>query len=156
MIPLLMEGATPSGGGSTAGIVVDLLNLQWWQGLIAIAGVVGLSPAPWLLGMARDRIAFTAPMRADYDARVADLKEGHARAVAELVAHHQALIAEKDAAYTELKTSRDYYRDARLVEKARNDELTDQLVESVELARTGFQVLRAFDKAAETKGEQAA
>lgn len=136
------------GSSGTSGVVIDLLSLQWWQGLIAIAGLVGLSPAPWLLGMARDKIAFTAPMRADYDARIGDLKDAHARALAELVAHNAALLAQKDEAYAELKTSRDYYRQARLEEQQRANELSEQLAESAKMARTVVHFLEAFDEAA--------
>jgi hypothetical protein len=129
-------------------VTIDLLNLEWWQGLGAVLVALGLSPAPWILGLAAGRIQFTAPAREAYDARVVDIKDAHAKAIAELVAHHAALVVEKDRAYAEMQRSRDYYRTARLEEAERADRATEQLLEVVELAKTSAHALEALDEAA--------
>lgn len=116
---------------------IDLLNLDWWQTLVGLIGVLGLSPAPWLLGLATGRLQFTAP---------AERRE--AERLKERDDHFDALAAEKDRVYSEMKESRDYYREARLVEKGRADELVDQVVASVEVAKASMQALTAIDQAA--------
>lgn len=139
-------------------MIVDLADLSAWQTVIALLGVLGLSPAPWLLGMAIGRIQFTAPAAKSYDERVAELKAAHDAtvdnlktahnsAVAEIVRHHTDLVAVKDTQYDELKESRNYYRAARLAEADRADKATDQLAEVVEVVKANVQLLDAFDKA---------
>jgi hypothetical protein len=140
-------------------MMVDIANLEWWQTLVAIIGVLGLSPAPWLLGMAFNRIQFSAPARASYDERVADLKSAHSvalqtqsvthvAAIAELVKHHADLVAVKDAAYAELRESRDVYKTAAAIERERADKVTDQLAELGELAKLTVHALDAITEAA--------
>lgn len=139
-------------------MIVDLANLEAWQGFVALLGVLGLSPAPWLLGMALNRIQFTAPAEKAYAERTTELKEAHAitvdnlkaahsAAIAEIVNHHAQLVAVKDTQYAELKESRNYYRQARLAEADRADKATDQLAEVVEVVKANVQLLDAFDKA---------
>ncbi len=128
-------------------MLVDLANLEWWQTLIGIAVGLGLSPAPWLLGMAFGRIQFSAPARATYDERVADLKAQHADAVKALTTYHAEVLTERDGRYAELKQSRDYYREARIVERDRADKVTDQLAEALELARLNTHLLQSLDEA---------
>lgn len=139
--------------------MINLLDLQWWQGAVAILGLLGLSPAPWLLGLAMNRIQFTAPARADYAARlkeitdahdreVANLKDAHAAAIRELTTHHTTLSEVQAARFQELERSRDYYRQARLTEQERANRATDQLVEFAELAKLNVHVLQSLDQAA--------
>lgn len=140
-------------------LTLDLLNLEWWQGVLGILVTLGLSPAPWILGLALGRIQFTGPAERNYTARTEELKAAHARevdsvkaaaaqALAGVVAHHAELVAEKDARYAELKESRDYYRTARIEERDRADMATEQLLESVEVAKASMQALTALDEAA--------
>lgn len=110
-------------------MIVDLMNLEWWQGVTAIVGVLGLSPAPWLLGLATNRIQFTKTAREDYATRVADLTSAHAAAVAELVKHHADIEDGWQRQYDELKESRNYYREARLEDSDRANRVTAQLAE---------------------------
>ena len=82
------------------------------------------------------------------DRIVENLKDAHAGIVTELVKHHAELIEVKDAAYGELKQSRDYYREARLEERDRADKVTDQLAEVAELAKLTTHLLSSFNEVA--------
>lgn len=128
-------------------MLIDLADLEWWQALATLIAALGLSPAPWLIGMALGRIQFSAPARAVYDERVADLKTQHADAVKALTTYHAEVLAERDERYDELRTSRDYYREARIVERDRADKVTDQLAEALELARLNTHLLQSLDEA---------
>lgn len=93
------------------GIFLDLSNIQWWQSVVAILGLLGLSPAPWILGLATGRIQFAGPAEKAYASRVEELKDGHARATAELVKYHDDIDAQWQRRYDELKLSRDGWKD---------------------------------------------
>ena len=67
----------PDGGGT--GVLLDVANLQWWQTLVGVLGIAGLSPAPWLLGLATGRIQFSAPARTDFEAQKKEMREAHER-----------------------------------------------------------------------------
>lgn len=145
--------------------VIDLLSITWWQGVIGLVGVLGLSPAPWLLGLATGRIQFSAPAQKSFDGRVEELKEAnrialaaataaHTSAIAELVKHHEELDKVKDAAHAETKESRDYYRAARIEEAKRADMATDQLADVVEVVKVNMKMLNAIDEAAKDAGTQ--
>lgn len=131
--------------------MIDLADLQWWQAFAAIVGALGLSPAPWILGLALGRIQFAKPAREDYEQRIEDLKTSHVAAIAALAAHHAEVVAGKDERAADLRASRDYYRDARNVERDRADKATDQLAEGLELMRLNAHLLESFDEA--TKGD---
>lgn len=73
--------------------------------------------------------------------RVDDLTAANAREVADLKTYHEGR-------YTELKESRNYYREARLEEKARADAATSSLAESLELSRAAVHALTSLDQAA--------
>ncbi len=88
-------------------MIVDLADLQWWQAAIGIIGALGLSPAPWILGLAFNRIQFTKPAQANFDARVADLKETHKSATQDLRDHHAAQLATINAADADVREQRD-------------------------------------------------
>jgi hypothetical protein len=83
-----------------------------------------------------------------HDLVVTNLKDAHAAAIAELVAHHDALAVVKATAYDELKQSRDYYREARLVEIERANKVTEQLAEVAELAKLTNHLLGSLDEVA--------
>jgi hypothetical protein len=146
---MLMEGLGASGTPTGPTLIVDLLSMQWWQAFALFAAGVGLSPAPWLLGMARDKIAFTVPMRAAHERRVEELKANHARELEERDRHHAAELATRQEAFADMVVSRDYYRKARLEEQSRADKASGALAEATaELGRLTSQVLRAFDEVA--------
>jgi hypothetical protein len=142
------------------------LDIQWWQALIGIVVALGLSPAPWILGLATGKIQFAstgdkmlATLKEAHALLVTSLKdaaalavttlrEAHSVALAELAKHYGELASAKDQAYAEMKESRDYYRRARLEERDRADKVTDQLAESTELAKLAVQFLSVADEAA--------
>jgi hypothetical protein len=132
-------------------MLIDIADLQWWQTLVAIIGVLGLSPAPWLIGMAFGRIQFSKPAQQAYDARVADLKSQHAEAITALTTYHSGVLEEKDARYAELKESRDYYRTARIEERDRADKATEQLMEVTELTKLTVRTIQSLGEASEDK-----
>lgn len=145
MIPLIVAlAATTASDPATV-----FIDLQWWQGLAVLLGALGLSPAPWLLGLATNRLQFTGPAAKAYEDRIAELTRAHAAAIAEIVAHHAMLVGVKDTQYAEMKESRNYYREARLAEIDRADKATDQLAEVVDVVKANVQFLDAFDKAAQ-------
>ena len=47
-------------------MVIDLLDLQWWQIVVGLVGVLGFSPAPWILGLATNKLQFTSTADANY------------------------------------------------------------------------------------------
>ncbi|WOF23855.1 hypothetical protein N8K70_04005 [Microbacterium betulae] len=75
-------------------------------------------------------------------------KGQHTRRVADLTAHHNRELATQAGILAEMRESRDYYRQARLEERARADAATDRLAESVEVAKASLQALQALDEAA--------
>src|SRR5690606_40602986 len=100
------------------------------------------------------RIQFSKPSELAYQARIAELKARHDAALSEITQHHAALLGVKDAQYEELKKSRDYYRDARLVEKDRADKATEQVLEALEVTKTAVYVLQSLDEATKTGGQE--
>lgn len=83
-----------------------------------------------------------AEVKAAHDAEVANLKAAQERELTELNAHFATLSGVKDAAYADMKASRDYYRTARLEERDRADKVTDQLAESAgELSKLAAHLL---------------
>jgi len=123
-------------------------SLEWWQALVALAAAVGLSPAPWLFGMARDKIAFTAPMRAAFETRVEEIKAAHARELAERDRHHAAELQSRADVATEVKESRELMRIAHSEEQDRADRATAALAETAAKTAnlTGY-LLEAFNEA---------
>lgn len=113
-------------------MIVDLANLEWWQAFVGILVALGLSPAPWILGLALGRIQFTGPARADFAARVADINAAHAESRADLIKHHDELDKAHADALGEMTNQRNYYRDARIVEADRATKATET---SAEVAR---------------------
>lgn len=137
------------------------VGLMAWLGQSVPAGALlnagGLSALVILF--ATDRIMTkgqherrVADSQKAHDAIVENLQTAHAAALAELTAHYVTLSGVKDAAYAELKESRDYYRAARLEEKDRADKVTTQLAEGYdEYGRLATHLLGSFTDLA--KGE---
>lgn len=133
-------------------MIIDLADLQWWQGVVAILGALGLSPAPWILGLALNRIQFTKPAQAAFDARVADLKSQHTQSVTDLVAFHADQLSQRDERNGELKTSLAKMEEARNLERSRADDATAMLGRAVEAVEVSNHLLESLGEAAETKG----
>ena len=119
-------------------VVVDLANLQWWQALIGLITVLGLSPAPWLLGLASGKIQFSAPAQKTYDERIQDMDE-----------HHKQVEAIHVERYTDLKESRNYYRDAFNAEHDRANKATETVAEVLDAIKATNHVMSSITQAAE-------
>lgn len=147
---------TGTGGLFRAAALVPPDIVGWFAATVPAGALLnGLGLGALAVLFATDRIKTKgqaerelARQQAANDLLVASLQAAHTAAIAELVAHHAALDAVKDAAYAELRTSRDYYRAGRLEEQGRANKLTDQLLEYSELARTVTHVLQSLDEAA--------
>ena len=124
------------GGGST--LVLNLLDLQWWQTLVIVLGAAGLSPAPWILGLATHRIQFTAAAEANYEKRVAEHAE-----------HYDALVAVKDQRYADLEAAAQKNERALELEKERADTAMGALVKSTEVAEMTVHVIQELRQAAQ-------
>lgn len=133
----------------SAGVVFDFANTQWWQWLVATIVALGLSPAPWILGLATGKIQFTHTAERHFEQRVADLVTANDRLLGMQHDFHGAIDREKDRALAEMTGSRDYYREARLEEKRQKDQVVDALVESIEVAHTGTRALDTIARVAE-------
>ena len=119
-------------------VMVDLANLQWWQALIGLITVLGLSPAPWLLGLASGKIQFSAPAQKTYTERIQDLDEHHK--------HVEAIQVER---YADLKESRNYYRDAFNTEHDRANKATETVAEVLDAIKATNHVMSSITIAAE-------
>ena len=129
------EEGGPGGGGT---LVFDLFDLQWWQALIGILVGLGLSPAPWILGLATNKITFTATAEAHYQKRVEEITE-----------HHDALDALKDQRYADLEATALKNEQAVAIEKERADTVTAALVESTGVGKMAVHVIQELRQAAE-------
>jgi len=129
-------------------MLVDLAALDWWQALAAILVALGLSPAPWILGLAVGRLQFAGPAAREHDERIADLKAQHALEVGNLTTYHLSIIGGKDERYAELRESRDGFRAATRIERERADKVTSTLAEFGELGKLAVHALTAIDEAA--------
>jgi hypothetical protein len=141
-------------------MVIDLMNLEWWQTLVGILALLGLSPAPWLLGVATGRIQFTAPAQRAFDERVAELKASHEIALAEkdkthaqltgeLIKHHDELRKGDAERYQEMKLSRDGYRTSTKEQRERADRATETAAQAVEAIDTTNRLLASLNVVAE-------
>ena len=119
-------------------VVVDLANLQWWQALIGLITVLGLSPAPWLLGLASGKIQFSTPAQKIYADRIQDLDE-----------HHKQVEAIQAERYADLKESRNYYRDAFNTEHDRANKATETVAEVLDAIKATNHVMSSINIAAE-------
>lgn len=133
-----MVGGEEGGSGSSGTLVIDLLDLQWWQILFGIIAAAGLSPAPWILGLAANKLTFTATAEANYQKRVDDLTE-----------HHDALVAVKDQRYADLEATAKKNEQALVIEKDRADAATAALIESTQVAKMTVHVIEELRQAAQ-------
>lgn len=119
-------------------VVVDLANLQWWQALIGLITVLGLSPAPWLLGLASGKIQFSAPAQKTYAERIQDMDE-----------HHKQVEGIQAERYADLRESRNYYRDAFNTEHDRANKATETVAEVLDAIKATNHVMSSITQAAE-------
>lgn len=125
-------------------MIVDLANLDWWQTLVAIIGVLGLSPAPWILSLSLGRIQFSKPAQADYDKRVTDLKEQHDASAAASAAYYADQLKVRDDRIAELKATNLKLDEGRNVERDRADAATQMLGRSIEVVEVANHLLESL------------
>lgn len=142
-----LSEVNPAGGG----IYVDLLNIQWWQAVVALLVALGLSPAPWLTAMATGRLLF----RGDLAERIAERDKAHAAALAERDRTHAAALAERDryhaallaaheARYADLETSNTRNVEAAQQERQRADKATATLESVAEALEANSHIMAAL------------
>lgn len=133
--------------------------MEWWQQWLTPAGISelvkngGLVLLAWLFFTGKiitskqheDRVADIVKA---HDDRAKEQDEHHDRELAQKDRSYTSIVVEKDARYTEMKESRDHYRDARLEERVRVERLTDQLLETNEIARAATHALTALNEVA--------
>ena len=143
----LLWQAVPDGGGAT-GVFLDLTNLQWWQTLIGILGVLGLSPAPWLLGLAAGRLQFSAPARADFEAQKKEMRDAHQRELDSRDKQSALLLELAGQRYAELQQANLANIEAAERHRRRADEVTDVALEMSEVVRANTHVMASVGEAA--------
>jgi hypothetical protein len=128
------------------GLIIDFTNLQWWQTAIGLLGVLGLSPAPWLLGLAAGKIQFSGPARRDFERQLVDKDAAHQRELDAKDAYYRALLAGKDERYAELQKANDANREAARRHEERADNLTEAVLEVAEIVQQNTHVVESFDQ----------
>ena len=140
--------AETGGGDAPSGVVIDLLNLQWWQTLIGIIGLLGLSPAPWLLGLAAGRIQFTAAAEARHQRELAAQTKRHEREMEAQRQYHADVLASRDQRYSDLQGTLAKSREGQDLLREQNEKLTDALVDSTEVLKVTNHALVEFNEIA--------
>lgn len=133
--------------------------MDWWEQWLTPAGISDLIKNGGLVLLAW--LFFTGKIitSKQHEDRVADIVKAHddrakgqdghhSRELAQKDESYTSMVAEKEARYFEMKESRDYYRGARLEEKVRVERLTDQLLETNEIARAATNALTALSEVA--------
>lgn len=128
--------------------MIDLLNLQWWQGLVAIVGILGLSPAPWLLGLATGKIQFTGRADIAHQRELTARSEGYDREKLALETYHANVLASRDQRYADLQAAKEAIEAAYELQRKRSEQMADALADSTEVLRVTNHVLVEFTKAA--------
>lgn len=126
---------------------VDLANLDWWSKAIILVGTLGLSPAPWLAGLAAGRLQFSGVARKDFERQLAEQAKGYERQLSDQDAAHareiQALTDQSAALmdihrerYAESEAARKLNAKAAEVERERADQATGKLVDIIPVVRS--------------------
>ncbi|QUE25337.1 hypothetical protein SEA_FIZZLES_42 [Microbacterium phage Fizzles] len=126
------------GGGSEPSLTIDLLDLQWWQILVGILGVLGFSPAPWILGLATNKIQFTVTADANYEKRAQEMRD-----------NYDALVAEKDARYHDLDARFQKVEQAAATDRQTVSTVSAALAESTDLGKMAIHVIDEMRQAAQ-------
>lgn len=129
--------------GDAGGFYVDLLNLQWWQAIIALIVALGISPAPWITALAAGRLLF----RADLERQLAKSDTEHEKALAQQKDFYDALLADRKERYDDLVAANNANAQAAARGQERADELTDTLLEFGGLVEANNHFLASLGKA---------
>lgn len=134
--------------GPSSGIFIDLAQIQIWQGLIAIGVGLGLSPAPWILGLAFGRIQFTKVADAAHNRELLRVTDAHARELAEQERHYEALLAVEVSRYSELAQSNKANVEAVEKHRSRADSVTDGALKMTEVIAANTYVIGQLNEVA--------
>lgn len=147
MIPVLVmvmgaivaSTADVPAGEQTPGpsVILDLLDIQWWQALGMFVGALGLSPAPWLLGLAAGKIQFSAPAEREKN-----------RALEEKERHYEALLALERQRYADLEKSNEKNAAAAETERKRANAATDAVLEIKDVVEANTHVIASVHQVA--------
>ncbi|QQO39443.1 hypothetical protein SEA_ZAGIE_41 [Microbacterium phage Zagie] len=135
---VLAEVGGGGDGGGSPSLNVDLLDLQWWQVVVGLLGVVGFSPAPWILGLATNKLQFTSTADANYALRAQEMRE-----------NFDALAAEKDRAYAVLEATVTKTEQAGALDRQTAATATEALAESTEVTKMAIHVVQELRQAAQ-------
>jgi hypothetical protein len=117
------------------------IDLQWWQSLIGILVLLGLSPAPWITAMLAGRLMTLGA----HERRVADVRKADEATMAEMRRNQDTLEKRHDATIERLKEERSYERAAKDTERERSDKLADKLMSvTEEFGATTVHLLRSL------------
>jgi hypothetical protein len=103
--------------------MTPIQDWQWWQYIVAILGVIGLSPAPWIVAVLTGRLM---PLGAHLQ-RIADLKESHKSLVDTLTAQRVESERTLREELERVSGEREYERTARATERDPSDAATSKL-----------------------------
>lgn len=140
--------------GQSGGIYIDLVQIQIWQALIAIAVGLGLSPAPWILGLAVGRIQFTKVADAAHARELSRVTEAHDRELAEQKRHYDALLALESARYSELSASNRANAEAVEKHRTRAEEVTNAALNMTEVIAANTHVIGQLNEVAREATEK--
>lgn len=146
-----------SGGPSS---LIDLLDLQWWQLLLAIVTTLGFSPAPWLLGIAFNRVQFTKTADAAHERELNEVKAAHERELAardagwlrektQMESHQAFVLASMEQRYADLEVANHKNIEAAELQRQRADEATSALAQSTEVLQMTNHILQELKRSAE-------
>lgn len=137
-----VNGGDPAGDPS---FVIDLMDMQWWQALLAIIAALGLSPAPWVLGLATGKIQFTSTAEAIYEKRIAELGEYHDKVLEAEKTRYRDL----EAVATKSENAALKSEQAVAIERQRADTSTEALAESTDVVRMAMHIVQELRQAAQ-------
>lgn len=106
------------------------IDLTWWQALIGILALLGLSPAPWIAAILAGRLM--------------TLKQ-HTLALDEMHRTSELLEKRHDATIQRINEERNYERAAKDIERERSDKLAEKLMSvTEEFGATTLHLLRSL------------
>lgn len=139
------EGTVPKNGM----LVIDLLNMQWWQALGAFVAALGLSPAPWILGLATNRIQFTKTADAAHARELAAREKGYDEQIDQLENFHTKVLEGKDERYADLVRTNERNVEVAEQQKQRGDRLQEALGQASDVLAETNHILVELRQSAE-------
>jgi len=137
------------GGGQNGTVVIDLLNMQWWQGITALLVALGLSPAPWILGLATNKIQFTSTADAAHQRELDARERSHEEQQEQLREYHAIVLASKEERYADLVSTNARNVEVADQQKQRGDKLQGALGESTKALEMTNHILTELRQSAE-------